>query len=187
MSDVRGSGRIRTALRAIWCRTARTYQWLGGSGAVINACVTIIAACCALFAYWAFWERIVALESEQIVRVEPFDRIIDRDVGDELMITRRFCMRDHSLAYVRREFVGGIVYQTPGAPPVQFQRGCHERPRPVEIPSSLPPGDYIYRVVVEFCNRLRCESIWLHDVPIVIKGGFPVEASQPPPPLREPL
>jgi hypothetical protein len=57
--------------RAAWLRFNQGYEQIGGTSAVINAAVTIIAFCFALFTYWALWQDVVKLDSEQVVRVDP--------------------------------------------------------------------------------------------------------------------
>ena len=177
----------RAALRRISHHVMRGYRAIGGSTAIINLCVAIIAGCCLLFGWWAFLDPVVSLETERVVRVEPDDRIIDRGRRDHFMVTRHFCMSKPALAYVRREFVDGVIYQTPDGPPDQFRKGCQEQPRLVDVPDTLPPGEYTYRVILTFCNRLRCEEIRLHDIPLMIRGGWPPPASHAPAPMREPL
>jgi hypothetical protein len=56
----------------------------------------------------------------------------------------------------------------------------------VDIPPTLPPGQYTYRTSLNFCNQVRCERVYLHDIPIAVRGT-PPDPMVPAGPIREPL
>lgn len=171
----------------VWRWLWESYRSIGGSAFVMNVGIVIIATSCGLFVWWAAFDPVSPVISEEVVRIEPDTRVIDRDVNDDLNVVRRLCLSRSARATVRRSYVDGVIYQTPESAPVQFYKGCNERLRSLDVPSTLPPGRYVYRASLTFCNRVRCEEVWLHDIPIIIRGRFPVDPSGVPAPMREPL
>jgi hypothetical protein len=163
------------------------YRTAGGSNFVLNLGIIVIAGSSGLLVWWAVFDPVAPLRSEEVILIEPADRIIDRDQNDEFNVSRRVCMSRAATATVERQYIDGVVYAAPVSAPLQFHAGCHERRRAQDVPSTLPPGRYIYRVRLTFCNQIRCETVALHDIPIIIRGRFPIDPTGPAPPMRDPI
>ncbi len=54
---------------------------------------------------------------------------------------------------------------------VTIQKGIHRRDRYWEVPRLLPPGEYVYRSRVEFCNLLsKCVTVEWPPIPVTLSG-----------------
>lgn len=173
-------------------RSAARTAWLtfGGQNALLNVMAACIITGFGAIAWWAF-EPIVPLQSTDVLSIEPASRVVDRDHDDEFKVRRRICMRWGGWGHVTRSFVGagrdGIEYRLGTVQPLFFPEGCHERERVVEIPPTLPPGQYIYRSVIQFCARRGCVDAAAQDLPIVVRGAWPLQPQGAPAPMREPF
>lgn len=172
-------GRCVQIWRIILRPWKKAWALFGGANFLMNVMASTVVACCVLLIWWAVVEDIVPLSKEVITSVEPADRIIDREHDRRFVISRRICMDRAAWGKPTRMFitegVGGIKHEVADGPLLFLAAGCHERVREVRIPDSLPPGHYIYRSHIEFCNRLRCEAVWLHDLPITLVGPWPIQ------------
>lgn len=178
-------------------RAFQTFLWgiwttFGGANFLMNAMAVMVAVCCVILVWWAVFEDVVPMHDSEVVMVVPGDRIIDRDTNDDFTVTRRVCMTRSAWGTVSRLFVGegnaGLEYRMVPTAPLFLQKGCHERSRTIDIPMSLPPGQYVYRSKIEFCNRIRCEEAWVQDVPLSIRGAWPPpQPHGPPGPIKEAL
>lgn len=178
---------LRTGILGLARWAHDVYRTAGGSGFVLNLGILVIAGSSCALVWWAVFDPVVPLRSEEVTMIEPADRIIDRDQSDDFVVSRMMCMSRSASATVERQFVDGVVYSAPTSVPLQFHAGCHERRRAQDVPSTLPPGRYIYRVRLTFCNQIRCEAVALRDIPIIIKGRFPVDPTGPAGAMREPI
>lgn len=166
-------------LRSCW-------TMFGGANFILNAMALVVGGCGVLLLWWAVLEPVVPVQSADIVRISPADRVVDRDQGIVLTVTRRFCLARPGWGAVTRYWVDGVEYKQPPTPPMFYPSGCYERTEVLPIPSTLPPGKYLYRSSITFCNRMRCEDTWMREIPVVIKGRFPLEPNGPAAPMDAP-
>lgn len=185
------AGRVLRFTQTGWRILEGVWTTFGGANFLMNAMAIMVAFCCALLVWWAVFEDVVPLREAEVVLVVPGDRIIDRDQNDDFTITRRVCMSRGAWGTVNRAFVGegnaGLEYKLVSSAPIFLQSGCHERSRTIDIPFSLPPGRYTYRSSIQFCNKLRCEDAGVQDVPVAIRGRWPVEPTGGPGAIRDPM
>jgi hypothetical protein len=131
------------------------------------------------------------IERSALVAVEPQHRVLNRNetLYPTLRVTREICARRTQRVSVTRNWVEFMVSEQ-ARPIVIFTTlqydllaGCHLITVDVTVPRSLPPGVYLYDVVVRGCDFLgRCEDFKLTPVPVSIVGGSWPNAAVPPPP-----
>lgn len=124
------------------------------------------------FFYLALVQRVSPLLSQRLVSVEA---ATTSGGHGTFIITREFCLSETSEAQAIRMFrripvkEGGLeeVYEI-GPTPIHLRRGCHMRPRTVEVPDMIEPGRYIYETGLRFCNEVRCKIDWLPPTILVV-------------------
>jgi hypothetical protein len=101
--------------------------------------------------------------------------------GQPLLVQRKFCLNYDVTLRVHREFQDGVVF---GLPDIMttMQRGCHDMTVEIDVPHSLPPGAYLYRVTVEYdATPLRRHVVQFPDVHFVLadqSGDAPDQATR---------
>ena len=124
----------------------------------------------AIIGYWEF------IDVGPAARVEWSRLITPQPVraGDQIAVLRRVCiLRPGAAGVVNRQFVDGIVFNTPvQAVELPAEAGCHERAFPFDIPESLPPGRYRYESV----GRYRINPITVSTVNL---GAVEIEVVRP--------
>lgn len=65
--------------------------------------------------------------------------------GQEFYVWRHHCFSTETPVTISREFVDGVIYYTPSQFRI-YQSGCYNLPLEVQVPPTLVPGYYDYRV-----------------------------------------
>lgn len=168
------------ALRLIaWLAAAARTLWAtyGGPYFLLNVGALGFSVCTALLLWWWIFDPVVPMTRSRLLAVVPETRVVDRDKHLDFVVIRRICMAHGAWATVTRYFIGtdggGLEFKMASPSRIFFQAGCHDRSRTIVVPQTLPPGRYLYRSSVEFCNKLRCEEAWVTDIPLTVTGGWP--------------
>lgn len=117
-------------------------------------CLVLTAAILGTLAYWQWIEAPAPLVTFEWSKTDRSTY----HAGDTMTITRRMCFHGNKLYPfgVTRSFVDHIVYQLADFQATPPTLGCSDRSIDIEIPPSLPPGVYLYRVTGHFhINPLR--------------------------------
>jgi hypothetical protein len=156
--------------------TSSVFPSVGGALVTIAAIIIILAAMYAAYLAW----RPSPLQSVEVIRVEPANRIIDRSRDDHLVVYRRVCATENMSAVLERTWID----ETGGVQPtlvdrVWINKGCHERP-PVHVypPTNLSEGLHRYRVKLRWCNPF-CHEYYVDDIEVSIVGRRPVNSRHP--------
>lgn len=90
--------------------------------------------------------------------------------GGSMNVTRSFCVNiTNIVGTVTRSFNNHMVYQLPSTTTLSIptQKGCMEKTYVVDIPASLPTGDYTYLAHIKYkVNPLKTITYNLAPVPV---------------------
>lgn len=123
---------------------------------------------------WFFWELMEPMPVRDVrtVKVEPEDHVVDRSKYQALVVHRWADMRGDAELRVIRSWVDSTQTVLPVQDDWVFlEAGAGPRP-PVLVypPAAVQPGYYRYRLVLEWCNTLRCARYHVPDVEVLVKG-----------------
>jgi hypothetical protein len=133
------------------------------------------------------------IQRTKLIAVEPPDRRIDRDVRRDFFFVREVCSsRDETLEVIRtwsevvpddqvRPTMGGSVSF------FEAKAGCFKLKIRQPAPMSLPPGQYVFDIVLRRCSGFgQCESHRTEPIFIALMNGPGWPKSLVGPPAVEP-
>lgn len=131
------------------------------------AALLLMASLLGLLGYWQFLEQL----SPPIV-VKAGSSHLDKRAyfaGDKMRVSREVCWTTLRPYQTHRAFVDGLFYALTDFQSAQPFLGCRSSSLVVEIPEALPPGDYFYRVWLDFdINPIKTVRVFLPDVPLTV-------------------
>lgn len=162
-------------------------------GLLMPLCVLVLLVANVMLLYVAVFRKIDPVTSHRVVSVEPANRYLDRNEIRDFKVVREICSsRPQQVEVVRSwteargsEQLRPIVVFTSLF--YELKQGCHLAPTVQTVPETLPPGQYVYDVILRSCNALnQCQNRYLDPIPLAVVGGMWRDADIPMPPAMSP-
>ncbi|MGE0224655.1 MAG: hypothetical protein AB7F35_13820 [Acetobacteraceae bacterium] len=129
----------------------------------------------AIIAYWLCYTPVLFSDMEGRAYAAHSRHV---QPGEVMRVSRPFCLARDVTAIIRQELRDGVIYHLPELS-VDFLKGCHAHLVELQIPSVVPPGQYRYRITVEYrINPIRVLAVQFPDLDLVIDSPA-ADALQP--------
>ena len=129
--------------------------------------LTLMAASLGLLGYWEFIDGVAP---PMTINASSMDKTVYHP-GDVMHVTRDLCWNVAASYTLHRVFIDHLVYALPDYAVTAPQVGCAAAGIAVQIPESLPPGEYTYRVSADFrINPIKSVRFMYPDLVLTVVG-----------------